>query len=25
LTKGEIIGEQLWAEWSGVFDVKLDN
>jgi hypothetical protein len=25
LTKGAIIGEQLWAEWSGVFDVKLDN
>ena len=25
LTKGAIIGDQLWAEWSGVFDVKLDN
>jgi hypothetical protein len=25
LSKGAIIGEQLWAEWSGVFDVKLDN
>jgi hypothetical protein len=25
LTKGAIIGDQLWAQWSGVFDVKLDN
>ncbi|GBO53838.1 hypothetical protein APA_1786 [Pseudanabaena sp. lw0831] len=25
LTKGAIKGDQLWAEWSGVFDVKLDN
>jgi hypothetical protein len=25
LTKGAIIGDQVWAEWSGVFDVKLDN
>ena len=25
LTKGAIIGDQLWTQWSGVFDVKLDN
>jgi hypothetical protein len=25
LTKGAIIGEQVWTEWAGVFDVKLDN
>ena len=25
LTKGVILGDRLWAEWAGVFDVKLDS
>jgi hypothetical protein len=25
LTKGSILGDQLWSEWAGVFDAKLDN
>ncbi|TYQ26847.1 hypothetical protein PseudUWO311_10665 [Pseudanabaena sp. UWO311] len=25
LTNGAIIGDRLWEQWSGVFDVKLDN
>lgn len=25
LRKGLILGDRLWAEWSGVFDAKLDN
>ncbi|OIP75945.1 MAG: hypothetical protein AUK48_06475 [Oscillatoriales cyanobacterium CG2_30_44_21] len=25
LTRGEQLGDRLWREWAGVFDVKLDN